>query len=372
MAVEYAEQVRPTASQRDPERLRTDFERWLSRRRAGAAVAEATMPSSTGLSSQTILVDAGWDGEAHRLVVRIAPQPHTNPVFPHYDMRCQFLTLQRLRTQLIGPAVPRVLWCEQEPHHLGAPFFVMSRVDGRIAPEVQPYTFGSWISEASPEERRRMQRATLEQLARVHSAAPADFPFLDHRRPGESALAAHVRHTAEYYTWTRAGGFGVPLIERGFTWLREHWPDESEPVISWGDARIGNIVYRDFTPVALLDWQMAALGPRELDLGSVVFRHRLAEDLAHAAGLHGLPDFLRRDDVAATYADITGYRPTQLDFYTAYAALQHAVIAVRTRLRARGFGQTELPDDPDAMIPHRGALAAMLDGTYWTATTGGT
>ncbi|MBV8927559.1 MAG: phosphotransferase family protein [Mycobacteriaceae bacterium] len=369
------EQARPSASQRDPEQLRADFERWLRDRQPGAGVAEASVPSANGMSSETIVVQAGWDGEPHRLVVRIAPQPHASPVFPHYDMRCQFLTLQRLRTQLHRPTVPPVLWCEHDAAAMGAPFFVMHHVDGTIPPDVMPYNFGSWLTEASPAERGKLQHKTIEQLALVHAAVPADFPFLDRRRPGETALQAHVRHTYEYYEWTRAGGPGVPLIERGFRWLREHWPAESEPVLSWGDARIGNIIYRDFVPVALLDWEMASLGPRELDLGWMIFLHRFFEDIAHAAGLPGLPDLLRRADVNDDYAEITGHLPSDLDFYTAYAALQHAIIMVRIQLRAIAFGQAQRPDDLDDMIMHRAALAAMLDGTYWTsldtAMTGG-
>jgi aminoglycoside phosphotransferase (APT) family kinase protein len=369
------EHARPSASQRDPELLRTDFERWLRARQPGAGVAEAAVPASNGMSSETIVVHAGWDGEPQRLVVRIAPQPHASPVFPHYDMYGQFLTLQRLRTQLHRPAVPRVLWCEPDPVPMGAPFFVMRHVEGAIPPDVMPYNFGSWLTDASVADRRRLQRGTVEQLARVHGAAAADFAFLDRRRRGESALAAHVRHTREYYEWTRAAGPGVPLIERGFAWLRDHWPAESDPVLCWGDARIGNIIYRDFTPVALLDWEMAALGPPELDLGWMIFMHRFFEDLARQAGVSGLPDLLRRADVVDDYADTAGYRASDLDFYTAYAAVQHAVIMVRIHLRAVAFGQAERPADPDDMIMHRHTLAAMLEGTYWnsidTATTGG-
>jgi aminoglycoside phosphotransferase (APT) family kinase protein len=263
--------------------------------------------------------------------------------------------------------VPAVLWCEHDPAPLGAPFLVMQHVDGRIPPDVMPYNFGSWLTEASAADRARLQRDTVAQLARVHAAAPADFAFLDRRRSGETPLAAHVRHTREYYEWTRGAGPAVPLIERGFAWLADNWPAESHPVLSWGDARIGNIIYRDFTPVALLDWEMASLGPRELDVGWMIFLHRFFEDLARSAGLPGLPDFLRRADVVETYADMTGYRPSDLDFYTAYAALQHAVIMVRIHLRAIAFGQAEQPADPDEMIMHRHSLAAMLDGTYWNS-----
>jgi aminoglycoside phosphotransferase (APT) family kinase protein len=361
------EQARPSASQRAPEQLRDDFEEWLRRRRPGAEVVAASIPSANGMSSETLVVVARWGGEQHRMVVRIAPQPQASPVFPSYDMRGQYLTAQRLRAQLNPPTLPRVLWCEDDPAPMGAPFFVMDHVDGQIPPDVMPYNFGSWLTEASPADRQRLQRKTIEQLARVHAAAPSDFAFLDRRRPGESALDAHVRQTRHHYEWTKANGSGAPLIERGFDWLREHRPmgPPPAPVLSWGDARIGNIIYRDFTPVALLDWEMASIGPPELDIGWMIFFHGFFEDIARSAGLPGLPDLLQLADVADIYADLTGYRPAELDFYVVYAALRHAIITVRIQLRAIAFGQACQPDDPDEMIMHRGALANMLDGTYW-------
>jgi aminoglycoside phosphotransferase (APT) family kinase protein len=367
-----SEQARPSASQRDPDELRGAFARWLRRRRPGAEVIEVSVPSSNGMSSETIISVANWDGRQHRMVVRIAPQPEASPVFPHYDMRMQYRIIQRLRAQSNPPRVPRALWCEDDPRPMGATFFVMDHVDGQIPPDVMPYNFGSWLTEANPADRQRMERTTVEQLARVHAAPPGDFVFLDRRRAGETALDAHVRHTRDYYEWAKAGGTGAPLIDRGFDWLREHWPVAADsggattaPVLSWGDARIGNIIYRGFTPAALLDWEMAALGPRELDIGWMIFFHRFFEDIAHNAGLPGLPDFLRRDDIVDCYAGLTGYQPVALNFYIVYAALRQAIIAMRIQLRAIAFGQVEQPDDPNELIMHREALAQMLDGRYW-------
>lgn len=371
-----SEQARPRASQADPAQLRKDFERWLRRHHADARVVDAVAPSSNGMSSETIVVVADWDGRSHRMVVRVAPQPHTSPLFPRYDMGEQYLILQRLRAQPDPPAVPRVLWCEEDPEPMGASFFVMDHVDGQIPPDVMPYNFSSWLSDASAADRERLERSTIGQLARVHSANPAHFSFLDHRRAGETALAAHVRHTRDYYDWARASRSGAPLIERAFDWLREHWPQDSSSghgpeasVLSWGDARIGNVIYRDFAPVALLDWEMASLGPRELDIGWMIFFHRFFEDIAQSAGLPGLPDLLRPERVTDIYAEFTGYRPVNLDFYVVYAALRQAIITVRIQLRANAFGQAALPENPDEMIMHRAALEKMLDGSYWDRTS---
>ena len=119
----------------------------------------------------------------------------------------------------------------------------------------------------------------------------------------------------------------------GFAWLEDHWPDEGPTVLSWGDARIGNLMYRDFTPVAVLDWEMATLGPRELDVGWMIYLHRFFDDLAVSFGLPGLPDFLRRDAVAEQYEPSPVTLPRDLDWYTAYAAVRHAVIMTRVGLR---------------------------------------
>src|SRR5262249_11141778 len=153
-----------------------------------------------------------------------------------------------------------------------------------------------------------------------------------------------------------------PLIEAAFDWLHAHWPaDEGETVFSWGDSRIGNILYRDFEPVAVLDWEMAGLAPREVDLGWLIFMHRFFEDVAETYGLPGMPNLLRRDDVAATYEALTGHMPHDLDFYTMYAATRHGIIMSRIARRSIHFGEAEAPDDVDDMISHRKILERMLE-----------
>ena len=86
--------------------------------------------------------------------------------------------------------------------------------------------------------------------------------------PAGDALRAHVEGQRQYYQWALLDdGFRIPIIDRSFEWLEEHWPADPGPdVLSWGDARIGNIIYDEFTPVAVLDWEMAGFGPREIDL----------------------------------------------------------------------------------------------------------
>ena len=73
-------------------------------------------------------------------------------------------------------------------------------------------------------------------------------------------------------------------------------------MVSWGDARIGNMMYRDFEPVAVLDWEMAGLGPRELDLGWMIFLHRFFQDLAEQMACRACPEFMRATTSSPRYA----------------------------------------------------------------------
>ena len=50
--------------------------------------------------------------------------------------------------------------------------------------------------------------------------------------------------------------------------VHRHAPPEREPVLLWGDVRLGNLVFDEARAVvAVLDWDLASLGPPEMDLG---------------------------------------------------------------------------------------------------------
>ena len=54
-----------------------------------------------------------------------------------------------------------------------------------------------------------------------------------------------------YYEWVAADGLRSPLLERTFDALEARWPrHEGRAVLSWGDARIGNVLYSGFEPEA--------------------------------------------------------------------------------------------------------------------------
>ncbi|MGV9706900.1 phosphotransferase family protein [Streptomyces sp. NPDC003483] len=364
---------RPRTTTRDRDELGRRLTAWLDTRLPGARAAHLTVPASNGMSSETLLFDIEHpEPPLPRCALRLAADPAAYTVFPVYDLPRQYRTM-RLVAEHSDLPVPWVLWLEEDPGPLGAPFFVMERVEGRVPPDVMPYTYeGNWLHAASDRERARLEDASVGLLARLHDQVPpAEAEFLT--LPGDgSPLRRHVEAQRAYYAWVVDGRSRSPLIESAFDRLADLWPrDEGEAVLNWGDARIGNVVYDGFEPAAVLDWEMAALAPREVDLGWTVYLHRFFQDLTVSFGQRGLPGFLRRDRVERRYAELTGRPPRDMDFYTLYAALRHAVVMLRIAYRQVHFGEIAVPPDPDTLILHHDSLRAMVRGGYWEGPEAG-
>ena len=152
-----------------------------------------------------------------------------------------------------------------------------------------------------------------------------------------------------------------PLIERTLAWLDANRPPEGDPVLNWGDARIGNMLYADFEPVAVLDWEMATVGPREVDLAWMIFLDTFFDDLAERFEMPPLVGFMDTADVVAEYERLTGHTVQALEWYSVLAALRFAIVSVRTSTRGIAYGQMEQPAEPDDLIMFRSLLERMLE-----------
>jgi aminoglycoside phosphotransferase (APT) family kinase protein len=357
-------------SSRDPAQLGSSLEAWLATKLPAGAnpmVSGLTGTSATGMSSETILFDATWDASGttcnESLVARIAPDAADCPVFPSYDLQRQFDVIRKVG-EITSVPMPRTYWCETDPAVIGSPFFVMERITGEPPPDVMPYNFGdSWLFDAGPDEQRRLQDATIEVIAQLHAIdQPMQrFAFLEFKDDGDTYLRRHVAHARAWYEFATNDVGRCELVERAFAWLDDHWPEpEGATVLSWGDSRIGNVLYRDFLPVAVLDWEMAGLGPRELDIAWLIFAHEIFEHLAKGFGAAGMPQFMRPDDVAATYESLTGHRLANMEFFRVYSAIQYAIVFLRTGFRGVHFGEREMPVAVEDFIYHREPLETMI------------
>jgi len=352
---------------RQPEELRALLQAWMRERTgdADATVGPVSSPEANGMSSESLFFDASWEGNSGSLVARLAPAPEDVPAFMTYDLKRQYDLISLVGERTDVP-VPELVWLETDPASLGVPFFVMHRVDGRVPSDLPPYSVAGWVRDLSPAARSDLEQHSLEVLAGIHaiditdgSAAFLEFdPTL-----GDTPLRRHLADQKIYYEWMCHGaGRRFPAIEQAIDWLEANWPNEQPSVISWGDSRIGNIMYQpDGTrPVAVLDWEMAAIAPRGLDVGWMCFMHRFFEYLLGLGGMDTLPDLLDPVRVRHRYGEMTGVDVGDLRFEMAYCATRHAIIMSRLHARNVHFGTHEWPDDPDDAFLFKGLLAELI------------
>jgi aminoglycoside phosphotransferase (APT) family kinase protein len=346
---------------------------WLATVLPDGADPQVTVESgvdSNGMSSETILLTAAWteDGSQveQRLVARVAPTDSDVPVFSSYRLDHQF-DLMRKVAELTDVPVPRVRWLEPTGAVLGTPFFLMDRVDGVVPPDVMPYTFGdNWFFDAPAEQQRALQDSTVEVLAKLHSIPNAQetFGFLaEIDPPGDTPLRRHFGWLKNWYQYAVPDIGRSPLVEQALGWLEDHFPEDvaaSDTVLIWGDSRIGNVLYQDFRPSAVLDWEMATVGPRELDVSWIIFAHLVFQELSGLASLPGLPDVMREEDVRATYQELTGVELGDLRWFYIYSAVVWCCVFMRTTARRVHFGEVEKPEDVESAFYHASLLRRLL------------
>jgi len=363
------EELEPKRTSRDLNEVQVRLSKWLQEKvgDSDASITNIRRPTGSGMSSETLLFTASFqDGgvkDGHSLVARLAPAMEDIPVFPSYDLDLQVQTMKIVEQETAIP-VPSVLWLETKPETLGVPFFVMEQVEGRVPPDIPPYVFGGWLLDASPENLHTVEKhsvGVISELAKIDLSS-FNTEFLESGFPGKTHLRRHFSAQQNYYQWVVGNNREHPVIENTFTWLEENWPEESATVLSWGDSRIGNIMFNNesFTPVAVFDWEMAGLAPVEVDLGWIAFLHSFFQDIAETYEFPGLPDFMKAETVKDIYKEQTGHTSKDLRWFMVYAGLRHAIIMSRINDRSVRFGQAIWTEDVDDAIPHSNLLWSMI------------
>jgi aminoglycoside phosphotransferase (APT) family kinase protein len=306
---------------------------WLSTKLSRAEdlqVSGLDVPAASGFSNETVFFDASWRDEGsvrrQRMVARL--QADAPGLYPEYDIAVQFGVMRALGRGS-DVAVPRVLWIEHDPSVLGVPFFVMERLTGRVPADDPPFTATGWVLDLAPEARARLADNGLRELVKLHALDTDELglAFLERPELGHTPLEQELAFYRSYYQWA-AEGRPHPVIESAFAWLSSNQPAEHGPVVlSWGDARIGNMMFAaDLSVVGVFDWEMASLARPEQDLGWWLFMHR-----HHTQGF-GLPHpqgFPTREQVIARYEDLAERRVADIEYYETLAALRGSVIMVR-------------------------------------------
>lgn len=344
-------------TQRDLAQTRETLIKWLGTRLSGASeieISPVTNPSGAGFTNETLFFDAAWtaDGQRtqHSVALRVKATDfnflYRAPNF--FEPQYRLMTALGQRSDISDIPVPRVHWYEEGDEWLGAPFFVMDRVAGELLPDMPPYWQEGWLHDSAPEQQNLLWRSALDTVASINTLdwRAAGLDFLTEMYP--AGLDGRLQYYDEALQWA-AEDEPNPIAEAGRQWLAATRPAGVEPLaLSWGDARLGNLIFRDFRTVGVIDWEMASIGHPLQDLGwwFVVEKALLGDAHSGLGGdPTGLPGFLSKEATVARWGEKTGIPVDDFAFYEAFAAYRLAVHLQRMGTLFKTFGVIA-PDSP--------------------------
>lgn len=279
-------------------------------------------PLAGGSSNPTYRVRGG-DAD---LVLRTPPVRGGLPTA--HDMDREY----RFQSALAGSAVPvapMVASCA-DPSVIGVPFYLMGRLDGVVHARAET------VRDLPPDVAAAAGRALARTLAALHAVDPLAVGLAAYARPEPYPVRQLRRWRRQ---WAASGADPVPVVDRVLSVLSERLPDAGEERIVHGDYNLANVMYARDRPdrvLAVLDWEMAALGPPAADLGQLLAYWGPAGRLLFAERGGHLPDanpgLPSAGELVSEYAE-TARRFTGIElnirhipFWEAFAVIKLAIV----------------------------------------------
>lgn len=188
----------------------------------------------------------------------------------------EFKVLRALKGTGVPAPAPLAL-CE-DPQILGAPFYVMEHVEGRIF-------YNQVLPDMAPADRGQIYDAMNEAVALLHKVDPEAVGLADFGR-GEGFVERQVSLWTKQYRASE--GERIEAMEALIAWLPANLPPPQPARIFHGDLRLDNMIFHPTEPrvIALLDWELSTLGDPFADFAYNAMVWRVPIDLFR--GLEGI------------------------------------------------------------------------------------
>ncbi len=229
-----------------------------------------------------------------------------------------------------------VLYCEDESV-IGAPFYLMERVEGIILRNKPPQGM-----ELSPELMRSISEAAVDKLANLHSLDLQSSGLINMGKPEGYVHRQVEGWIRRYYNAETDKINGMDQTAR---WMQENQPAESSVAFIHNDYKYDNLVLDPENPsriIAVLDWEMATVGDPLMDLGTTLGYWAEANDspALKPFNLTWMPGNLTRQEVVERYAQHRGVEVPDMLFYYVFGAFKIGVIVQQIYARyKKGYTQ---------------------------------
>ncbi len=256
------------------------FRTWYDAQRPGELDGELSAELiAGGKSNLTYVVTDG----SRDWIVRRPPLGHVQATA--HDMGREYTAISALADTDV-PVPMTYAHCD-DPDVLGAPFYVMERVDG-IA-----YRKAAELDALGTERTAAIAGRLVEVLAALHAVDPKAVGLEEFGRP-QGFLERQVRRWGQQLEGSKTQD--RPHADELHRLLTEHLPAEDPSVVGivHGDYRLDNcLVGTDDQIHAVVDWEMATLGDTRTDVALMLVYETLGasaggdlvSDVAKAAGL---------------------------------------------------------------------------------------
>lgn len=310
------------------------FSRWASDALPGTTPPFTAEVIAGGQSNITAHVR---DASGRDLVVR---RPPLHGVLPTaHDMGREHRIIAAL-----GPTsvpVPEALASCDDPDVIGAPFYVMSYVDGIVLHDVD-----TAIAELDESARAHSGESLIDALVALH-AVDVDAVGLGDLARRDELVARQLKRWHAQFEASKTRD--VPAVDRVHALLAQRIPPQLESTVVHGDFRLGNcIVDRAGDIQAVLDWEICTLGDPRADVGYVLATWAEPGDPLRADDHNPTlaPGFTTREALLARYADRSGRDVGAIPYFVAFSFWRLACILEGVLARhlsgARGDSDVDL------------------------------
>ena len=246
----------------------------------------------------------------------------------------------RVLQALAGRArVPTVVAVCDDPAVIGAPFYVMERLDGDVITSALPPALDAL------EDRRRVGEELVDALVEVHA--------VDWRAAGLEGFGKPTGYLERQLRrflglWEHNRTREISAVEAVAQWLRDHLPESGPATVVHGDYRLGNAMFAPGSPArltAIFDWEMATIGDPLADVGYMCTMWVDRDDPPGTFELSKVTreeGFLTREEIIGRYEERSGRSMTDIRWYRTLA-LWKSIVFMEGNYKRAITGAT---DDP--------------------------
>ncbi len=266
--------------------------------------------------------------EAFSYVLRRPPLGHK--ISKAHDMVREFKVLRALEKAGYTKMPKPILLCEDEGI-IGAPFFLMEQVEGRIIRNKMPADVGQSFF-------RKLSEQSIDVLIELHQLELEQSGLLALGKP-EGYVKRQVEGWSERYQ--KAKTDELPELEQAFIWLKDNQPPNSSVAFIHNDFKFDNLVCSaDADVLAVLDWEMATIGDPLMDVGTTLayWAEPGDVDILKMFNLSYVEGNFSRAELVDYYASKSSADMSHILFYYVFGLCKVAVIAQQIYQRyVQGF-----------------------------------